>query len=107
MLFTQVVVGVIVVVGLILFIVPGIVFALRLQYATYVLIDKKLNIFDAVRESWNITKGSTMNLLGFAVVSFFVAMGGAMLLGVGLLLAIPTIMIATAYIYRKLSVKTS
>lgn len=103
MLLTQIIVGVIVVMGIILFIIPGIIFALRLQFATYALVDKKLNPFDAIGASWHMTKGSTLKLLLYAIISAVVALVGALALGVGLLLAIPTLLVAHMFVYRKLT----
>lgn len=104
-LFAQIIEGIIVVVGILLFIIPGIIFALRLQFVTYFVVDKGMGPLDALRASWNATRGSTLKLLLFSLTSIGLALVGMLLFGVGLLLVIPTITIATAYIYRKLSMR--
>ncbi len=102
-LFTQIMVGIIVVIGLVLLIIPGIVFALRLQFAVYAVVDGGMGPLAAISASWTMTKGSTIKLLLYAIASFLVLFAGLLLLGVGLILAVPTTMLATAYIYRTLS----
>lgn len=53
-----------VVVGLILLIIPGIYFALRLSLAPYFLVDKNLDVMEAYKASWDATKGNVLKILG-------------------------------------------
>lgn len=92
----------IVVLGLILFIVPGIILSYRLFFYDYYIVDKKMNFQDALRASWQATKGHGMHLLVFSLVMALANLGGALLLGVGLLITMPATAIATAYVYKKL-----
>lgn len=89
--------------GLLLFIIPGIIFALRLQYFSYLIIDKGSGPVEALRQSWSMTKGHTWHLLGLGLVFFLINLGGALLLLVGLFLTVPTTMVAMAFVYRRLS----
>ena len=94
--------GLIMFVGLILHIVPGIYFAVRLQFVTYLIIDQGLGPIDAIKKSWEITGGNFWNLFLFGLVIVLINVLGFLALVVGLLWAIPTAAIATAFVYKKL-----
>lgn len=90
-------------VGLILLIIPGIILMLKLQFFTYFIIDKNKGPLKALEASWEATKGNELNLLGLWFVFLGVAILGILALVVGLFVAIPVIMIAMAFVYRKLA----
>ncbi len=94
--------GVIVFLGFMFFIVPGVIFALRLQFVPYLIIDKNLDAVSAVKHSWEMTRSHTLDLLGFLAVSILINFLGVLFLFVGLLVTIPTTMVAHAHVYRKL-----
>lgn len=94
--------GVITFIGFILFIIPGIIFSIRLQYVTYLIVDKNLSPVEAVKKSWNMTKGNTWNLFFLGILLFLVNILGVILLLVGLFITVPLTMLATAFVYRKL-----
>jgi len=94
--------GIIVLVGLILLIIPGIILAIRLQYATYLIVDKNLDPIEALKTSWKITRGHTWNLFFFGLLIGLVNILGALCLLVGLFVTVPLGMIAMASVYRKL-----
>jgi uncharacterized membrane protein len=88
--------------GLILLIVPGIIFALKYQFATYLIIDKKMRPIDAIKESGRITKEHLGSLFCLWLVSILIVIAGCIAVGVGLLLAFPVILLAQTYVYKKL-----
>jgi len=91
---------IIVFIGLILLIVPGIYFAIKYQFAKYVIIDNpKSSIKEAFAQSSAMTKDVKWRLFGLMFAFFGVALLGLIALGVGLLVAIPTITIAHASIF--------
>lgn len=94
--------GVITLIGFILLIIPGIIFSIRLQYATYLVIDKNLPPVDAVKKSWDMTRGNVWNLFFFIIALAFLNILGALLLLVGLFVTVPLTMIAITFVYRKL-----
>jgi len=55
--------------GVFLFIVPGIVIFQRLRFAKYFVVDKQESIMQALKSSWNLTDGSVINLVGFSVLN--------------------------------------
>ncbi len=95
--------GLIVLGGLILFVVPGIIWAIKYQFARYLIIDKKMGIIDSLKRSGEITMGQKGQLFLFCLLMLGVTILGALALGIGLFAAIPTVMIAGAFVYRKLS----
>lgn len=95
--------SVIVVVGFILLVVPGIYFAIRLTFVPFLVIDKKLNPIDALKESWKMTEGQVWHLFKLMVVFVLLVLLGVLLLVVGLLVTVPLGALMVAYVYRKLS----
>lgn len=98
----QILLAAVVVAGLILLIVPGIIFALMFMFAPYIVIDKNLGPIDAMKESMRVTKGRKLELFGFALISIGIALLGVLALIVGLLVAIPVLSLAFVRAYRAL-----
>jgi len=94
--------GTIIVIGIVLFVIPGIVFALRLQFAKYLVIDKEMGPVDAIQKSWNITKGITWNLFLLTLLLILINILGFIALLVGLFITVPLTMVANAFVYRRL-----
>ncbi|NMC36555.1 DUF975 family protein [Candidatus Beckwithbacteria bacterium] len=95
--------GLIVTVGLVLLIVPGIMWAIKYAYMPFVIIDKNLGPIEALKESAKITKGSRWQILLFGLTMIGVEILGLLALVVGLLVAVPVVMVASAYVYRQLA----
>lgn len=93
-------------IGLILFIVPGIIFALACQYFGYLIVDRGLGIIESLKRSAEITKGVRWQLLGFAIILWLLNLAGMMLLFVGLFVTVPITMVTAAYVFRKLEAAT-
>ena len=94
--------GIIVLVGFILLIIPGIILAVRLQYASYLIVDKNLGPIEAIKTSWKITRGNTWNLFFFGIILGLINILGILCLLVGLFITVPLGMLATTLVYRKL-----
>jgi hypothetical protein len=88
--------------GTILFILPGIYFAIRFYLYIYFIVDKKARIIESLKRSWEITKGQVWNLFLFNLVLFGINLLGAICLLVGLLVTLPISEVATAFVYRNL-----
>jgi uncharacterized membrane protein len=101
-LLTAVLYGLIVAGGMILLIVPGVIWAIKYGFATFVTVDQHLDPLAAVRESGRITEGQKGHLFAFGLALIGVNLLGALALGVGLLVTIPTTYLAAAYVYRRL-----
>lgn len=90
-------------VGTLFFVLPGIYFAMKYQLYPYFVIDKKVSAMDALRLSGEATKGVKLRLFIWGFVIAVVNALGFLALGLGLLFTIPTTWIAHAKIYRDLS----
>lgn len=93
---------VLVIAGLILFIIPGIIFAVTYQYYSYLIIDKNMGVFEAFTKSAEMTRGVRWQLFLFGLLLSLVVIAGFIALGVGIFVALPVALVAQAYIYRYL-----
>ncbi len=93
---------IIIMVGFILFIIPGIIFAIKLQYSGYLIVDKQKDAVDSLKGSWEMTKGVKWNLFLFGLLLAVINILGFFALLIGLLVTVPLSMVANAYVYRKL-----
>ena len=95
--------GLAVMVGFILLVIPGIYLALRLQFTPFFVIDKDMATMDALKASWDLTNGMVVNLFLFALLLIALNILGAIALLVGLLVTIPVSIFAVALLFRKLT----
>jgi uncharacterized membrane protein len=95
--------GVIIGLGFVLLIVPGIYLALRFQFVIALIVDKNLDIGAAMAESTRLTQGIKMALLRFDLTLLGVIILGAICLGVGVLVAMPVAYLAYINMYRQLA----
>ncbi len=107
MLGTTILQGVIILIGLVLLIIPGIVACLMLSMAQLSVVDKNLNPIEAIKESYRLTKGHLLQLLLLVLLVAVMNIVGAVLLLVGLLVSIPVSLIAIAHVYKKLNAMES
>jgi uncharacterized membrane protein len=89
--------------GMLLLIVPGIIIAIRLWFIAFVTIDEGCNAIDALKRSWNLTRGFGFDLFLFALLLIGVNILGFICLGIGVFVSMPVSWLATAYIFRFLS----
>ncbi len=89
--------------GFILFIIPGIILALKFQWYTYFIVDKGLGPIAALKASSRATNGLKWDLLGANVVFGIVNFLGVLALILGIFATAPTVIVAMAYVYTKLA----
>ena len=90
-------------VGLLLFIVPGLIWAVKHMFYGYMVVDRHEGITDSLRKSGDITEGEKWNLVVFGFYCLGLNLLGMLCLFVGLLFTIPATLIATAYVFEKLA----
>ena len=90
----------IVVIGFIMLIIPGIIFAIKLTFVPYLVMDKNLDPVEAVKESWRMTRGYGWTIFGMGFVSIFIIFGGILLLILGVIPAAMWINSAFASLYH-------
>jgi len=86
-------------IGMIFFLIPGIIFACRLAFVPYLVVDKQLDAVKAVEESWRITKGHGWTIFLMALMLIPISIAGLLLLGVGIIFSIIWANLAFASIY--------
>jgi uncharacterized membrane protein len=105
-------VAVIVTVGLLLCVVPGLIAGFLLQFYGYAIIDRKTDSVTtapqssptgAIRASFEVVAANIGPLILLAVLCFLLNVAGALLCGVGLLVSLPVTSIAIAYAWRYFS----
>lgn len=106
-IFLQALIGnlvyyVLMIIGFILLIIPGIYVAVRLMFLPYVFVDQKLGWKEALNEASRLSEGHRWQLLCFIFLIALMNIVGAMLLLVGLLVSIPVSAIAMAMAYESL-----
>ena len=89
-------------IGTILCYIPGVIVGFLTMYTILFVVDKKLSAVDAIKASFElVTKnfGHTFVFWLLAAICLFI---GALLCGIGLLVAAPVVLIGLAYTYRRL-----
>jgi uncharacterized membrane protein len=101
-LLAAIITGVVVGVGCILLVIPGIYLAMRLQFYGYYIVDQGMESIPALKASWAATEGLVLRLFGYNIVLALIAIVGFIALFVGSFAALPTVMCAHAALYRQL-----
>lgn len=91
-----------IIVGLLLLIVPGIIVIIRFGFFQQAIVEKNLGAIDSLKYSWELTKENGLSLFGFYILSFLIVLAGVLALIVGLLWAIPTTWLALLIAFRYL-----
>lgn len=92
--------------GLLLIIIPGVVFAIGMCLAQYRVIDGQKPAIDAMKESWHITKGHRVQLGLFMLALIVINVIAMIPLGLGLLVSVPVSGLAYVHVYRFFFTKT-
>lgn len=103
----SIITGIIVGVGLIIFIIPGIILGIKLQFANYLVVDKDYGVRRAIKESWQMTKDVKWRLFLLGLLILIINLAGFFALMIGLFLTIPLTFLANAFVYRKLLLQTA
>lgn len=86
--------------GAVLLIVPGVFLACRLSFVPYLIMDKKHGVVESIKISFYMTKGYFWTIFGMGILSFVIIMLGLVLLGVGILISLVWINAAFAVFYN-------
>ena len=98
--------GLAVSVGLVLLIVPGVLWALTFCFAPLFTAEGQRDVIEAFRASSRLTRGSRAQLLGLGVVLLGVNVLGVLALGVGTVVTVPMTMLAVVYAFRRMQGRT-
>lgn len=101
-LATSVVVGIVTSIGMVLFIIPGLIAIGLLSPALALVVDKQLDPVSALQRSVAIAKPHVKEILSAMVVLGVLNFIGMLCLGIGLLATIPISMLGMVCIYRSI-----
>ncbi len=104
--FASILVGIVVLIGFVLLIIPGIIFSLMFMFYSYAIVDREAGPIESMKISADITRGAKWNLLGLLIITVLINLVGLLCLVVGLLVTIPMTSVALAHVYRTLEQQT-
>jgi len=88
--------------GLLFFIIPGIIFAIRLSVTDYFIVDRKMGPLQAMSASWTATRGCVGMLILFAGTMHLLMTLGTLAFLIGMIPAYMVMMVARAQVYDRL-----
>ena len=89
-------------IGLVLFLLPGIYLAVGYLFTTFLVIDYRMEFWQAMETSRKLITRNWFALFGFALVLLVLNILGALALGFGLLISIPVTSCAVAIAYKEI-----
>jgi uncharacterized membrane protein len=97
-----VIVGVLTSIGYFLCVLPGLVVAIFTIFTTILIVDRNLSPIDAIKASIDIVKANFVQVLLAWLIIGVIATVGAIVCGIGLIVALPVAALFLVYTYRKL-----
>jgi hypothetical protein len=88
------------VLGLALFLIPGVLFYCRTRFVPYLVVEEGLDAADAIQESFRLTRGHALTILGLTASGIGACVVGLLCLGVGVIPALTLWELATASLYH-------
>lgn len=86
-------------IGLVMLLVPGIIFACRLAFVSYLVIDEKMEALEALKASWAMTRGHGWTVFGMGLLVIPIIIAGLICLFFGVFIAGMWISAAFAVLY--------
>lgn len=105
-LISSLIYSIIVLVGLVLLVFPGIIWGIKFSMFGYAIIDRDAGIMGSLTQSSQITMGVKGHIFVYQLLAVLITIAGFLALGVGIFVAMPVIILADAFIYRKLVQQT-
>jgi uncharacterized membrane protein len=99
----EIIVSILVCIGLVFLIIPGIYIALRLQFVVLFIVEEDAGIIESLQKSWDITKDQVLPLFLLALTTIGITIVGLICLGVGIFVAAPLIYLMLCCVFRKLN----
>lgn len=90
---------------LVLLVVPGIIFACKLAFVPYFIVDQKMEADQAVKTSWKMTSGYSWKVFLIGLVAVPLAIAGLICFGVGIIFAIMWISLTLASLHHAVTVR--
>jgi uncharacterized membrane protein len=93
-------VGIFVIIGTALLIVPGIIVACKLAFTPYLVVDRNMAAMEAIKESWRMTGGHSWKVFLIGLLGIPIGIAGFICFGIGIVIAIIWIYLAVASLYH-------
>lgn len=106
-IISSIIYGLIVLVGTVLFIIPGVMWAAKFSLYPYFILDKGAGPIEALKLSGTATTGFKWDIFFMSIASYVIILLGALCLFVGLFAAVPVSLIAWGFVYRKITASSS
>jgi len=100
-IITSLLISVLEAIGFVLCIIPGILVAFFSIFALYFVIDKNQSPIDAIRSSAKLVRAHIGDTLLLILLSIVVVIAGFLALCVGIFVALPVIILAWSYSFKK------
>ena len=102
-ILATVIIGVLTSIGYALCVLPGVAVAIFTMFAIVALLDRNLSAIDSIKASFEIAKANFVQVLLTWLVIAAIGIVGALVCGVGLLVAVPVAALLEVFAYRRLS----
>ena len=99
----SILVSIVVSIGFMLLIIPGVYLALRLQFFAAFIVEEDAGIIDSIQRSWKITEGQVLPLFVLLLTMIGLIILGAILLLVGVFVTAPLVYMMYCTSFRKLN----
>lgn len=97
------IIGVLTSIGSFLCFIPGLLVSIFTMFTTVALLDRNLSPIDALKTSFEIVKARFIDCLLVWLMTIAIIAGGALLCGVGLLVAIPVAFLFEIFAFRRIT----
>ena len=103
MLVAQLCAAIAVGLGFVLCVIPGYIVLYGICLYGFLIVDQDLGGVDALKKSWEMTKGHRVNIFVLHLLALVVVIAGGLACGIGVLLgSIPILVIAGAFMYLRI-----
>lgn len=103
MIIATLIVGVLTTIGMVLCVVPGLLVSIFTMFTTVALLDRNLPPIDAIKASFEIVKAKFIDCLLVWLMAIAMIAAGALLCGVGLLVAVPVAFLFEIFAFRRIT----
>jgi uncharacterized membrane protein len=98
----SIIVAIGVLIGSWLCVIPGLIIWFFTFFYGFFILDKKMGALDSIKSSFQLVNKNLGSLIGFVIAAWIANFIGALLCGIGLIVSIPVVVIATGFMYRRL-----
>lgn len=102
-LLASIIYAAILLVGFILLIIPGIIWAIQFGFFSYAMVDRGLGPIESLKRSSQITRGAKWNILGLAILTCLIIVAGFICFILGIIPASAISVVAFTFAYRQLA----